>query len=172
MIRALLASATMLWPALAHAECFGSSVTVHETIRRAERVNDIPLTIGGPYLMVPIYKLQIFDLVPGDVIEVTSQVEVTNDLGYNVMFSHFLARGAVDDWRFIAPAYPAGENVTPDMHHAHRTLRGVFVADSEVERVWLVGYAASTRYQDGDAIQAMRGYGGIVAKVQRCVYVE
>ena len=112
----------------------------------------------------------------GDVVDVTGQFEVTNNLGFNVMLAHFLTiNGSHHDGNFIAPAYPAGENVTPGMHHGYRSVQGSFEVTDELLRrldgshtipVELYAYAASDDSSGpSQTIVVEHGYGGLVAIV-------
>ena len=95
---------------------------------------------------------------------------MTNNLGFNVMLAHFLSVNGTDD--HIAPAYPAGENVTPGMHHGYRSVQGSLEVTQELLHrlggsttvpVELYAYAASDVAAAGDTIVVERGYGGLTA---------
>jgi hypothetical protein len=144
---------------------------------RAELVDSITRVSKPPYRFTTLYSLKLPDLKIGDVVQAHSQFEVTNDLGFNVMIAHAMlvhgketvvVEGDKPDGQVISEY--AGENVTPDMHHAFRTLAGSFAASADGD-AWLsvLIYAASDSPKPGDEIKVERGYGGLRAIVFRNV---
>ncbi len=150
-------------------------VAHYETARGDELIGALPL--AKPYRYYTLYSLSLPHLTRGSVVHLHSQFEVTNDLGYNVMVAHALMfhpqetivtnAKAFPDGRFVAPAYPAGENVTPRMHHGFRTLAGTLTVSEEMEG-WasVVIYAASNQ-RNGPKLTVHARYGGLSAVVFR-----
>jgi len=182
MISRVTFSAALLatWPIAADA-CRNPAIELLQTERHSEAIAKLPIV--HPYQFHVIYRLAIPDVLPGDIVQVAAQFEATSDLRFirrknqilpiNVMLGHFLALGPdakrFADWTFIPPAWPATENITPDMRHSHRTLVGAFeVTDVGEIEILLVAYAASSRTRPGDALILEYGYGGLSATVFRC----
>ncbi len=156
----------------------------YETTRGAEHIEDIKL-FHSPYRYSTLYMLKVPELEADDIVTAHSQFEVTNDLGkeygdpgFNVMVAHAMMihseRVIVshDDTfppgDFMMPCAPAGENVTPGMHHGFRTLVGSHRITNDGD-AWIsvVIYAASSKAKDGDSIRVMKRYGGLSATVMR-----
>lgn len=148
-----------------------------QTDQYDELVQNLPLK-HNPYEFYTLYSLHLPDLLEGDIVDVSTQFEATNDLGFNVMFSHFVQiQSAETVWiglksfpsdPFVVPCYPAGENITPGMHHGHRSISGDYVIPSDGD-YWIsvIVYAASSAAGYGDTLQIEQGYGGVSAKVTR-----
>jgi hypothetical protein len=141
----------------------------------AELVPSITRVKQRPYKVTTLYSLKLPDLKTGDVIQAHCQFEVTNDLGFNVMLAHAMLvhrketvvmDGERPEGQIICEY--AGENVTPDMHHAFRTLAGSFAATADGD-TWLsvLIYAASDSPKPGDILKVETGYGGLRAIVFR-----
>ncbi|HJQ86069.1 MAG TPA: hypothetical protein VJ820_01205 [Propionibacteriaceae bacterium] len=156
---------------------------LYQTARGAERILLCPLS-ANPFRYFSLYSLLVPGLRTGDIVQVSGQLEVTNELAkkysdplINVMLAHFLVRSEamppVEIPRdplpgpLIAPAFGAGENVSPDEHHGYRSLGGAFEADQDGD-VWvtLAIYAgAGNRTRPGDTLDVMQRYGGLSALV-------
>ncbi|MGB0508257.1 MAG: hypothetical protein ACPGGK_18885 [Pikeienuella sp.] len=165
------------------------SVTHHETKRGDELIESIKITRGArynePYKFYTLYKLKVEDLKPGDVVRAVTQFEATNDLGFNVMLAHSvlfsktetLFQGEETGPRkdFMKPCVPAGENITPGMHHGYRSL-SCFATVQKYGDHWIsvIVYGASTaaiHHPDPekakDILEIERRYGGLSAIVYR-----
>jgi hypothetical protein len=147
----------------------------YSTGRNAELVKSITRVKTAPYKFTTLYSLKLPGLRAGDVVQAQCQLEVTNDLGFNVMIAHamlvhrketIVVHGERPEGQVISEY--AGENVTPDMHHGFRTLAGSFTADADGD-AWLstLIYSASDSPKPGDRIKVERGYGGLRAVVFR-----
>jgi hypothetical protein len=149
---------------------------------KEELVDSLPL--AKPYKRFTIYSLLLPNLFVGDVVLCTSQMEATNDLGFNVQFSHAMMVHNTEIilmgesewprdsdsywWDWVRPAVPSGENITPDMHHSTRNLNGVFTVEHGGDHwVSLIAYTASSSAQPGDEIEIEYHQGGISALVFR-----
>ena len=155
----------------------------------AEMVEDIYLARGRkydePYRFYTLYRLRLPDLKSGDIVRATAQFEATNDLGFNVMLAHavlmvpddrvYRGETALPRSGFMPPCFPAGENITPDMHHGYRSLSCFATAERDGDH-WLsvVIYGASTAAihhpdpaQAKDRLEIERSYGGLSAVVYR-----
>ena len=142
------------------------SVQLFQSAKGDERVRTLKVPTGPPFDHQLVDRVELRGVRPGDVAQVTAQLEVTNGLGFNVMVAHFLTRNGTAP---IAPAYPAGENVSPNMHHTFRTVGGAFVVPNDVQdnttTVELWAYAASDVARAGDTVAVNRGYGGVTVIV-------
>jgi len=142
------------------------------TRRGAEEVETLVVPRSPPYTFQRVYRLDVPDVAVGDVVDVTAQFEVTNNLGFNVMLAHFLSVNGTHDADMIAPAFAAGENVSPAMHHGYRSVKGSFEMTEDLHRrlngsstvpVSLYAYAASDASNGHQTIIVERGYGGLTA---------
>jgi hypothetical protein len=141
----------------------------------AELVAAITPVRKAPYKITTLYALKLPGLRAGDVVQVHSQFEVTNNLGAAVMVAHgmlvhprktVVVQADHPGGQFVCEY--AGENVTPDMHHGFRTLAGSFAATADGD-AWLsvVIYSAAQAPKAGDVLKVERGYGGLRAIVFR-----
>jgi len=112
------------------------------------------------------------------VVLVHAQYECTNENDNNVMLCQYLAWSTENtihrevanlQWThgsYIIPSVPAGENLTPGMHHGYRALSGSFVAPhTGTFYISLIIYAASSASQGWRLHCHPEGYGGLVAIV-------
>lgn len=94
-----------------------------------------------------------FNMIAGRIVHVDSTVQVTNDLGYNVMVCTYLLVSYVDGGEY-APygdriQRAMGTNVTPDIHHRELHASGTFRAPhTGVYEVTQMLYAASAYAPD------------------------
>lgn len=152
----------------------------------SELIDHLPL--AKPYKRYTVYSLALPDLEVGDIVWCQSQIEATNDLGFNVVFSHammvhtkrIILSGALEwpkdgaeyHWQWVRPAVPCGENITPDIHHSSRWPGGAFtVKQKGTHWVSLIAYSSSTAASAGDKIK-IESYGGLSAVVFRDGPVE
>jgi hypothetical protein len=146
-------------------ECFSPSLQLYQNERDDARRRRLPLKYPERQ-HYELYRLVLLDLKPGDIVQVSAQFQVTNDLDYVSSLSHYITVHG----RYVLPLLPVGENVTPNpgTHHGHRALSGHFqVTESGTHVVKLMAYAASTRQRDGDYLWVERR-GGMSALVFRC----
>ena len=94
---------------------------------------------------------------------ITGEVEVTNDLTYEVEVCRRLSwengTGGISGM-IITPE--AGENVTPETHHMLVPFSGVFVVpeDADLRYISLVMYAGGSRFtNEGDSIRVEMNWG-------------
>lgn len=101
---------------------------------------------------------------PGDVLVITGEIRLTNDVGYNVGVGVFLDWYDVDDgvpwphaWPWTDIGTATGDNVDPQRHHLPLTLTRVY----QVPGSWVPGHrmvvnlhadAHSTAWQQGDEL--------------------
>ena len=112
---------------------------------------------------------------PGDVLDVTAEGRVTNDVGYNVGVGSRLQWYDVDDgiawphaWPWPQLGTPTGDNVPPQRHHMPLTLTRVY----QVPASWPAGHrmvvnlmvdAHSTAWRSGDTL-TVDAYGQLVVR--------
>merc|ERR1719329_1482041 len=93
-----------------------------------ELVNALPVASSSTFWT--IHAIQVQASVD-DIIHVDAQMEVTNDIGHDVAFCHFLAWHSSQtifsgtppssaSYANLPPVQPGCENVTPNMHHSMR----------------------------------------------------
>jgi hypothetical protein len=129
----------------------------------------------NPYRFTTLYSLKLPGLRKGNVVQAHCQLEVTNDLGFNVQLAHamlfhrketIVTHGARPDGRILCEY--AGENITPEMHHGFRSLIGsLAVPDDGDAWVSVLIYAASDAAMPGATVRVEKGYGGLRAIVFR-----
>lgn len=111
----------------------------------------------------------------GDVLDVTAEGRITNDVGYNVGVGSRLQWYDVDDgiawphaWPWPQIGTPTGDNVPPQRHHMPLTLTRVY----QVPADWPDGHrmvinlmvdAHSTAWKSGDTL-TVDGYGQLVVR--------
>jgi len=128
----------------------------------SELITSLPVTTGSPYQRKIIYSQQLNDIKAGEIIEVLSEFEVTNDLGFNVMIaSIIILADNPTDVTGIEITEANGYNVTPGMHHGTTIKVGTYIvtADYAIKYVNVIGYAASTAASSGNVITVEHDYG-------------
>jgi len=140
-----------------------ATVTTHtSTVTRAPLATRLPLTYRGrpgldvAYEYVPVAKLVIDDLRPGDLVHVDAAGEAsTVDGVHKAMHARYLkatTTGSLDPKEGILLARPMGTNVTSDIHHSTLTASGTFVASRPGPvQLLFVMYAASLSGPDNEA---------------------
>ena len=147
----------------------------YTTPAKAELVPAVRLA-ANPYRYTTLYSLKLPGLLKGDVVQAHCQFEATNDIGVRVMLAHamlfhsketIVAHGPPPSKGWIISEY-AGENITPDMHHAFRTLVGSLEVPVDGDG-WLsvVIYASPLVARHGGKVELEKGYGGLRAIVFR-----
>lgn len=107
-----------------------------------------------------IYSVPI-DTEQGDILQITSQFQVTNSHKYNVEVGSYIVYGGSSiDITGILLTKPTAPNVTPDMHH----YKGVLARQWQMEYSFsgfinLVVYAAADSAKPGDMLEVNQGYG-------------
>jgi hypothetical protein len=140
----------------------GSTPVLYQT--NTENIMDVPFNTGVPYMFWSPYTLIIPNLVPTDVIHITSRAEVTNPFNFPVMVGWYLS----NSWSYGSTRIPPAIGVTPvtqDIGIGH------FVPSIDV---WVTGYTGTTvfalilygasSYGSGYLILE-RGYGTVQAAV-------
>lgn len=106
---------------------------------------------------------QKLELAEGQVLLVVAEIQVTNDLGYNVFVaSQLVLAGEPDDVKGKEITAANGRNLTPDMHHEQQTKSGTYEvasADEGPRYLNLVVWSAGSQASSGDVIAVDQGYG-------------
>ncbi len=128
----------------------------------SELVTSLPITTGQPYSFRVVFSQAVTDLRAGDILQILSEFEATNDEGYNCMIGCYVilaTSAAATSGTEITEA--SGYNITPAMHHGMMTKVGtLIVPDSLAEGyVNVVAYAASTAAGTGDVLTVEQDYG-------------
>lgn len=132
------------------------------TDNKAERVEYLYPTAKPPFNKRVIYSCRLDDLKANDILSITCHGQVTNDVGYNMMFCWLLVLGDSSlATTGIELTEAKGTNVTPLMHHfafsdfAHYQSAG----DMKSVHINLVAYCASTASKDHDKLNVDQDYG-------------
>lgn len=157
----------------AHQPAGSKHIDVYSTPANGELIRE--LVLHHPYRFTSLYSLKLPGLRKGDVVQVHSQFELTNDLGFNVMLAHAMLLTTNesiikygDKPSGIILSNYAGENITRNMHHGFRTLVGSARIDEDGDAyVSVIVYAASDASKPGDKLKVERGYGRLQATVFR-----
>lgn len=119
-----------------------------------------PSVIVNPkYIQMVIYSLQLPDLLKDDVIQVSTQCQVTNDMGYNLMVCKYLRLSSGKDTRNITA--PCGTNVLPLIHHLpiHIARQYKLTKDMIAPKLELICYSAGFDGQLNGKVKVDQGYG-------------
>lgn len=125
------------------------------------------LDIANPTKHI-IYSIPI-KVKKDDILQVTSQFEVTNSYNYNVMISSAIIILPTDQSRFPANiTCPVAFNVTPNMHHGIviKARQWKSLCDFEGS-LQLTAYAASDNAKSGDHLIVEKGYGHLDVVINR-----
>lgn len=124
------------------------------------------LTLGDYPDPAPKYVVFCIDLgtVPlgGEILTVMADLEVTNNLGYNVsIVTHLLLISSCSHTDGTEIAEANGENAIPAVHHEVPVRVGTLVVPAGNSRryVGLIAWASSTAAQPGHYVQVMQDYG-------------
>ena len=115
------------------------------------------LTTGHPYNYFPAAAIEVH-LEEGDFVSITTELQGTNDCGFNVMFAGYLKEATLhpdNDVRtgglFLRQGM--GINITPDMHHGCLSVNTHFVAqETRLYNFVAMAYAASTKAKPNDEL--------------------
>lgn len=124
----------------------------------------------------PVQTMRVVvPVAAGDVLDITAEGRVTNDVGYNIGVGSRLQWYDVDDgvpWPHTLPwtqiGTPTGDNVPPQRHHMPLTLTRVY----KVPESWPAGHrmvvnllvdAHSTAWRSGDKL-TVDNYGQLVVR--------
>jgi hypothetical protein len=130
-----------------------------------EIITSLPVTrFPGAYSKRVVYCVDLGDPpLGGEVLFVHGDVEVTNDLGYNVSFeTHLLLTESCTAVTGHEISEANGFNVTPAMHHGTASRSGGLVVESgnTHRHVALVAWSGSTAApRRGAALKVERDYG-------------
>jgi len=126
---------------------------IHENVLNLDIYNKIPAVVYS--VLVPTIK-------KNDVINITSELEVTNEHIYNAMISCniILANKHIDVYGTLIDQSNAF-NITPDMHHGVITKARNWQAESDykLKYVNVVCWSASVNAVAGDMLKLESGYG-------------
>ncbi|MEV4000989.1 hypothetical protein [Actinomadura sp. NPDC049753] len=117
----------------------------------------------------------VVPVAAGDVLDVTAEGRVTNDLAYNVGIGSRLQWYDVDDgiawphaWPWTTIGTPTGDNVDPQRHHMPLTLTRAYTVPAD----WPAGHrmvinlmvdAHSTAWRSGNTI-TVDAYGALIVR--------
>lgn len=141
--------------------------------------DDELVTTGIPVDLSPDTPVRLMRVVvpvsAGDVLDITAEARVTNDVGYNIGVGSRLQWYDVDDgvpWPHAQPwtpiGTPTGDNVPPQRHHMPLTLTRVYRVPDD----WPSGHrmvinlmvdAHSTAWKKGDRL-TVDPYGQLVVR--------
>lgn len=139
------------------------SVQHDVTTGEAELLDTLPVLDQAVPEGKHVLLTQPLELVEGDVLLVTAEFQMTNDLGANVYVGSQLV--LAEDASAVTGAgvgRAGGENITPDVHHGHQTRSATYqvtAADEGTRHVNLVVWAASSRAVSDWKLTVDRGYG-------------
>lgn len=124
------------------------------------------LTLGHYPDPAPKYVVYCIDLgttpVGGEILSIQADMEVTNNLGYNVsIVTHPLLLESCSQVDGGEIAEANGENAIPAVHHEVAVRVGSLKVETGNSRryVGLVAWASSTAAQPGHYVQVMQDYG-------------
>lgn len=141
----------------------GSRPCRHDTGANSELVTHLPVDTFASDVNKRVVYSQKLELVEGQLLLAVAEVQMTNDLGYNVFVaSQLLLAAGPDEVKGKEITAANGRNLTPDMHHDQQTRSGTYeVAGSdEGERyVNFVVWSAGSRASNGDLLTVDQGYG-------------
>lgn len=135
----------------------GSGLTVQHLETTAELVTAIPISIGSqPANSREVYGINLPDLKVGDILQITSQVELTTPYTYNCMVGRYLKLGAISNvtkW--------CAENLIPAVHHGVYTTNRQYkiTANMVAPRLSLMMYAAAANALANQNLVVEQGYG-------------
>lgn len=141
------------------------SITVIDSGDSSELVTTIPVTKGAPYSKHVIYSVPVGDLSAGDTLLVSSEMESTNNLGFNVMQCSTLT---VTDSPTATGGLDATEtncyNISPNMHHGVTPKVGsLAITEDMADRyVNLVVYSAAYLATASSTLKIEPDYGRLV----------
>lgn len=144
------------------------SITVIDSGDSSELVTTIPVTSGGAYQKRVVYSVPVGDLAPGDTLLVSSEMESTNNLGFNVMQCSTIT---VTDSPTATAGSDATEtncyNISPNMHHGVTPKVGSFAvtADMPDAHVNLVVYSAAYLATASSTLKIEPDYGRLVVTI-------
>lgn len=166
-MKRLMLLAQLLFVAILHGQetitFRGDESRLYRTRPGGERVDTLPIIKGDRFFAV--HSVKTGPIATGDVLQVTADMEVTNDCGYNVGLGSFMVLAPTDSGVTRSPettiAFAAVFNVTPDMHHGLVTRVGTLVASQDYPTgayVNFVAYAQSSLLTCA-GLHVERGYG-------------
>jgi len=137
--------------------------TVYTSGNSSELVTYLPVTNGNPQVHVVVFCIDLgAPPVGGEVLAVTGDMEVTDDLGYEVSINtHLLLTDSCTTVDGTEISEANGSNITPSIHHLAPSRAGVLVVENGNSRhaVIMAAWAASTGARPGDQIKVEGDYG-------------
>jgi len=139
------------------------SVELFQTGDPCELVSTMPCT---DYAGHPPEQRLAHVFVPGckrgDILDIESMLQATNDLAYNIEFtSRLLLTGqanGLSGQRITRSRYGLGQNITPDVHHGVRNMTGRVMVEADGDYyVAVIGYTGASAAQPGDTVLLDRG---------------
>lgn len=117
-----------------------------------------------PYEPNVLFSVKLTDVKKGDIIDVKSYAELTNDLGFNVMLGYYIAIADAPTWqptKQIELTEAKGYNITPAMHHGSFTDVGHYEFTQDYCEVYInqIVYAASTLAKPTHTLEVEQDYG-------------
>lgn len=119
-------------------------------------VTTVPITTGSPFFFRPCVRLVVDDLVPGDLLDVTSTVQVSSKFPHAVMVGRLLKASDTND---ATPSdgqvlsRPMATNISAQVHHLPVSTAGALkVSRAGRHFVTQVLYSASTAASPGDVL--------------------
>jgi hypothetical protein len=116
----------------------------------------------APYQNCVAIEVVVPEVIPGDVLEVESTVQVTTEFTWNVMIARYLLVSDVSDNPLVGTRIerPMGENFNNDIHHKMVSADGSFVVpEGWTGPVYVsqVMYTASTAAVAGNTLKVDYG---------------
>ena len=134
------------------------SITQYESTK--DLVQTIPVTIQiTNYVFNTIYTVQLPNLSVGDILQITSQCELTGDYTFNTMIAGYLQiRHSGGSFR-VSEA--SGCDIVNGIEHCTWNMHKQYLVPKELTNVSLdlVMYTASTAAKLGDFLTVNQGYG-------------
>lgn len=120
----------------------------------------IPSIIVNPQCIpMVVYSLQLPNLVKDDVLQISTQCQVTNDMGYNLMVCKYLRLSSGKDTINITA--PCGTNILPLIHHLpmHVSRNFKITKGMTTPKLELICYSAAFDGQLSGRVVVDKGYG-------------
>jgi len=140
------------------------SITVYDSGDNSELVSSIPVA-SGAYQFQTVYSIPLGDLHVGDTLLIQTEMETTNDLGYNVMIASYVLLGdSPTATKGIEMTERNGYNVSANMHHGTMVKVGSYPVTEDLTNQYanVVLYAASTRATATSTIAVEQDYGRLI----------
>lgn len=136
-----------------------STITAFTTGNSGEQVASLPVGPASPRV---VFAVAVPDVRAGDLLVVLAEVQATNDLGYNCLFtSQLLLTTGPAVTTGIEVSEANGTNITPAMHHHAMAKVGTYMADTDLgdRHVVLACRADASLAKAGDLLTVDADYG-------------